>query len=68
MHFYELRHFCASQLLERGVSPKVVALQLGYQDGGRLVWSTYGHLYHDSALSQLRDALDADYPVKDAGA
>jgi integrase len=59
MHFYELRHFCASQLLARGVGPKVVALQLGHQDGGRLVLTTYGHLYPDSALDELRAALDA---------
>ena len=41
--FYELRHFCATHLLERGLAAEDVAHQLGHTDGGRLVMSTYGH-------------------------
>ena len=43
MAFYELRHFCATHLLELGVSHADVAVQLGHTDGGALVMSTYGH-------------------------
>ena len=43
MDFYELRHFCATHLLELGVAHAVVAVQLGHTDGGALVMSTYGH-------------------------
>ena len=43
MDFYELRHFCATHLLELGVSHADVAVQLGHTDGGALVMSTYGH-------------------------
>jgi hypothetical protein len=42
MHFYELRHFCATHLLELGVSNADVAVQFGRTDGGALVMSTYG--------------------------
>jgi integrase len=41
--FYELRHACATMMLERGATPSDVAQQLGHSDGGRLVMSTYGH-------------------------
>lgn len=41
--FYELRHHCATYLLDRGVSPWDVAIQLGHQDGGTEVIKTYGH-------------------------
>jgi integrase len=44
MHFYELRHFCATHLLELGVSHADVAVQLGHTDGGALVMSTYATL------------------------
>jgi hypothetical protein len=37
MTFYELRHFAATRLLELGLSPADVAVQLGHTDGGALV-------------------------------
>jgi integrase len=40
---YELRHACATLLLERGLSPEDVAAQLGHKDGGQLVRRLYGH-------------------------
>jgi integrase len=40
MNFYELRHFCATHLLDLGVSHADVAVQLGHTDGGALVMST----------------------------
>jgi integrase len=43
LDLHELRHACATLLLERGLSSADVALQLGHTDGGRLVQTLYGH-------------------------
>jgi integrase len=43
MAWYELRHFCATHLLDLGLSPSDVAYQLGHTDNGKLVMETYGH-------------------------
>jgi predicted RNase H-like HicB family nuclease len=56
MHFYELRHFCATHLLEVGVSHADVAVQLGHTDGGALVMSTYGHPSEEAARERLKRA------------
>lgn len=40
---HQLRHACATLLLERGLPAHVVAQQLGHSDGGRLVQTLYGH-------------------------
>jgi integrase len=56
MAFYELRHFCATHLLELGVSHADVAVQLGHTDGGALVMSTYGHPSDEAARERLLDA------------
>jgi len=56
MDFYELRHFCATHLLERGVAHADVAVQLGHTDGGALVMSTYGHPSEDAARERLKRA------------
>ncbi len=56
MDFYELRHFCATHLLELGVSHADVAVQLGHTDGGALVMSTYGHPSEASARKRLKRA------------
>ena len=56
MDFYELRHFCATHLLELGVSHADVAIQLGHTDGGRLVMSTYGHPTEQGARERLKRA------------
>jgi len=57
MDFYELRHFCATELLRLGVSHADVAVQLGHRDGGALVMSTYGHPSDDAARERLRAAF-----------
>lgn len=57
MDFYELRHFCATHLLELGLSPADVAIQLGHTDGGALVMSTYGHPSEDAARARLKRAF-----------
>lgn len=60
MHFYELRHFCATRLLEAGVPDWQVAIQLGHEDGGELVRKTYGHPSRRLAREAVRKALDGD--------
>ena len=57
MDFYELRHFCATHLLDLGVSHADVAMQLGHTDGGALVMSTYGHPSEDAARSRVKAAF-----------
>jgi integrase len=66
MDFYELRHFCATHLLERGVAHADVALQLGHTDGGRLVMSTYGHPSEDGARERLMRAYREATPIRAA--
>ena len=56
-HFYELRHACATILLERGLNPAQVAMQLGHQDGGRLVQELYGHPSEDRARELIHTAF-----------
>lgn len=56
MDFYELRHFCATHLLDLGVSHADVAIQLGHTDGGALVMSTYGHPSEEAARDRLKRA------------
>lgn len=58
MAFYELRHFAATYLLELGLSPADVAVQLGHTDGGALVMSTYGHPSERAARARILTALD----------
>lgn len=53
MRFHDLRHFCATQLLERGNSHFDVSVQLGHEDGGALVMSRYGHPSKEAARSRL---------------
>jgi integrase len=58
MDFYELRHFCATHLLELGLPPADVAVQLGHTDGGALVMSTYGHPSERAARGRIMAAMD----------
>jgi integrase len=58
MDFYELRHYCATRLLEKGLDYPDVAHQLGHTDGGELVRTTYGHPSKRRALDRVREALD----------
>ena len=60
MDFYELRHFCATHLLERGLTPSDVAVQLGHTDGGRLVQELYGHPSEDAARERVKRAFEAN--------
>jgi integrase len=58
MDFYELRHYCATRLLEHGLDDRDVAIQLGHTDGGELVRKVYGHPSERRALDRVREALD----------
>jgi integrase len=58
LDFYELRHCAATMLLKRGMTPWDVAVQLGHQDGGRLVTSLYGHPSEVAARERLLAAWD----------
>lgn len=60
MHFYELRHWMATHLLEQGLSPSDVAVQLGHTDGGVLVQTIYGHPSERHARDRIRRALNED--------
>ena len=60
MSFYETRHFCATYLLNKGVPPWDVALQLGHRDNGKLVLSTYGHPSVKQGQRRLLQAFDGD--------
>ncbi len=60
MDWYDLRHFCATLLLEKGLSHAHVAVQLGHTDGGKLVMSTYGHPSEQRARERLKAAFLAE--------
>jgi integrase len=59
MDYYELRHFCATFLLEKGLLHRQVARQLGHTDGGKLVMSTYGHPDESDELQAVLSAFAA---------
>jgi integrase len=58
MQFYEMRHFCATTLLEKGLTAEDVAIQLGHTDGGELVRRVYGHPSDRAARVRLREIMD----------
>jgi integrase len=71
LEFYDLRHAAAPMLLERGVTPWDVAVQLGHSDGGILVCSLYGHPTEAGARARLLGAWDAQEgptPIQVSGA
>lgn len=53
MRWHDLRHFCATQLLELGMTHFDVSVQLGHRDGGALVMERYGHPWEDAARARL---------------
>jgi integrase len=55
--WHDLRHFCATQLLELGFDHFAVSIQLGHTDGGALVMSCYGHPNVDAAKPRLLAAF-----------
>jgi integrase len=69
---YELRHACATMLMDRGVDPADIAQQLGHSDHGRLVQELYGHPSDRRARERVRRAFGANVmslkSVKEQGA
>lgn len=57
---HHLRHYCATRLVEAGVAPWDVAVQLGQRDGGQLVMDRYGHPSERLALDRVRLAVGGD--------
>jgi integrase len=53
IRFHDLRHFAATQQLERGASHFDVSVLLGHEDGGALVMARYGHPSKDAARQRL---------------
>jgi integrase len=53
IRFHDLRHFCATRLLELGLDHFAVSVQLGHEDGGALVMARYGHPSKDAARERL---------------
>ena len=62
MDYYELRHAAATMLLERGVTPWDVAVQLGHIDGGQLVMELYGHPTEDGSRARVLAAWSREKP------
>ncbi len=58
--WHDLRHFCATQLLELGLDHFAVSIQLGHRDGGALVMERYGHPSEDGARERLLRAFSLD--------
>jgi Phage integrase family len=63
--FHDLRHTYASLMVASGVSPHVIAEQLGHADA-RLVLQRYGHLY-PGASRQATLALDLYLEAESVG-
>jgi integrase len=56
IELYDLRHYAAHTLyVKMGLPARVVAVQLGHNDGGALIESTYGH-GSVGALDELEEA------------
>ena len=53
IRWHDLRHFCATQLLELGLDHFAVSVQLGHEDGGALVMARYGHPSKEAARERL---------------
>lgn len=60
LDLYELRHACATLMLERNLTPADVATQLGHTDGGRLVQTLYGHPDEDRQRDRIDLAFSGD--------
>jgi integrase len=61
--WHDLRHFCATQLLELGLDHFAVSIQLGHTDGGALVMERYGHPSVDAAKRRLLAAFELSEDV-----
>jgi integrase len=62
VRWHDLRHFCATQLLEAGLSHFDVSVQLGHEDGGALIMARYGHPSKEAARGRLLAAFATNAP------
>lgn len=58
--WHDLRHFCATRLLDLGYSAFDVSVQLRHTDGGILVMRRYGHPDRDAARDRLLRGFEID--------
>lgn len=58
VRWHDWRHFCASQAMDRGLSPADIAAQLGHLDNGILVAKRYGHPDEELARDRFRMAFE----------
>lgn len=58
--WHDLRHLCATQLLELGMDHFAVSVQLGHTDGGALVMERYGHPSEEAARKRLLGAFELE--------
>lgn len=58
LQYHELRHWCATNLLDQGLTPSDVAMQLTHSDGGVLVQTIYGHPSEINARQRILDTLN----------
>lgn len=63
VRWHDLRHFCATQLLELDLDHFAVSVQLGHEDGGALVMARYGHPSKDAARQRLLSAFALGEPL-----
>ena len=66
LRFHDLRHTCASLLIDQGVHPKIIADRLGHSSIS-ITMDRYGHLYgdHDEPIAaQLEGLYQAAQPEK----
>ncbi|MGI9100300.1 MAG: hypothetical protein ACR2H2_17720 [Solirubrobacteraceae bacterium] len=57
MDVYELRHYCATILLDNGAMPEDIALQFGHSDFGDLIRKLYGHPNDELQLERLEHVM-----------
>jgi integrase len=55
---YDLRHSFASLLIHEGRNPLLVSAAMGHASG-RLIWSTYGHVFDAARLAAAVPMIDA---------
>lgn len=57
IRWHDLRHACATWMLEAGIDHFAVSVQLRHHDGGRLVQERYGHPSREAAAERILDAF-----------
>jgi len=63
MDFYELRHFCGSELGRMKMTAFDIGVQLGHRDGGKTAMKYYIHTPEEEAQERLRAAFENVVPL-----